>query len=147
MGKSCDYRDCERDAVGHGLCQAHGWQRRHGQELRPIAARKGYRQSLLRNEQGEKCCATCEQWQPVENFTPDASKADGLVQWCRPCASRYKTEWRYGLRRGRVAEMLAAQDNACAICSESFAGSRYYVDHDHACCPSDKACGKCVRAL
>lgn len=147
MTKSCSYRGCGRPASGHGLCQAHNWQRRQGQELRPIAERQAYRGSVERDAVGRKQCARCREWLAVSAFGADASKADGLVQWCRPCAAKYKTEWRYGLERGQLDVMLAAQSDACAICSAPFAGGRYYVDHDHQCCPGKRSCGKCVRGL
>lgn len=44
--------------------------------------------------------------------------------------------------------MLAEQDGKCAICVEPPAPGRpFHVDHDHACCPGDGSCGKCVRGL
>jgi hypothetical protein len=47
--------------------------------------------------------------------------------------------------------MIAAQNHACLLCSVEFtpsnARSGMVVDHDHACCPGIKSCGKCVRGL
>lgn len=44
--------------------------------------------------------------------------------------------------------MLEAQGGGCAICGGvSPSGQRLSIDHDHACCPGPKSCGKCVRAL
>ena len=40
--------------------------------------------------------------------------------------------------------MLDKQDSKCAICRGE---GRLYVDHDHACCPGNTTCGKCVRGL
>lgn len=43
--------------------------------------------------------------------------------------------------------MLASQGGVCAICGKPDNGTRLSVDHDHACCPGAKSCGKCVRSL
>lgn len=44
--------------------------------------------------------------------------------------------------------MLESQNYACALCQRPFGdGIRECVDHDHACCPAGKSCGKCVRGI
>lgn len=61
---------------------------------------------------------------------------------------RNKTLRKYGLTVEQYDAMLIAQNGICAICycppSKNFA---LCVDHDHACCPGDKSCGKCIRGL
>jgi hypothetical protein len=60
----------------------------------------------------------------------------------------------HGITPAQFMTQAAAQDYGCAICG-GFAtagpgGSwrELSVDHDHACCPSDrKTCGKCFRGL
>lgn len=42
---------------------------------------------------------------------------------------------------------LAAQGGACALCGAPPKGARLHVDHDHAHCPGNKSCGRCVRDL
>jgi len=54
---------------------------------------------------------------------------------------------RYGLAPGQFDAMLVGQDGRCAICRFEFEGATPQVDHDHNCCPGQKSCGKCVRAL
>lgn len=39
------------------------------------------------------------------------------------------------------------QQGVCAICQKPDPASRLSVDHDHACCPGERSCGKCTRAL
>lgn len=34
---ACSFPGCERPHTGHGLCGSHNWQRKQGQQLRPIA--------------------------------------------------------------------------------------------------------------
>lgn len=52
---------------------------------------------------------------------------------------------RHGITEAIYQEMLDRQGNACAVCRNSF--ENYHIDHDHACCPGDYSCGKCVRGL
>lgn len=60
---------------------------------------------------------------------------------------RYR-QVKYGLRPGQYFEMLAAQNNVCAICKKPcLTSKRLAVDHDHKCCSGKKACGRCVRGL
>lgn len=54
----------------------------------------------------------------------------------------------YGLGIKDYERMLKEQGAACAICQESPTSKRrLVVDHDHACCPGVRTCGKCVRGL
>jgi hypothetical protein len=52
---------------------------------------------------------------------------------------------KYGVTREVWNAMLKRQHGTCAIsgCDREPA----VIDHDHACCPGEKSCGKCVRAL
>lgn len=96
---------------------------------RPVANRAGY----------------CKQCQKARNSTPAAKHVQ------RVAALRS-----YGITPGRYEEMLEAQGDVCAICSQAETRKdprtggthRLSVDHDHACCPSQTAaCGRCVRGL
>jgi hypothetical protein len=58
-----------------------------------------------------------------------------------------------GITQERYDAMLAAQGGVCAICGKperyKARGStrRLAVDHDHACCPGTRSCGRCIRGL
>jgi len=56
---------------------------------------------------------------------------------------------RYGWTPDDYFRQLALQDDRCATClvTEDEAGTRFSVDHDHACCPGQKTCGECNRGL
>ena len=58
----------------------------------------------------------------------------------------YRIKSRYGLDREQWEELRDAQNGVCAICEEPPA-KEFHVDHDHACCPGEKSCGKCIRGL
>jgi hypothetical protein len=54
----------------------------------------------------------------------------------------------YGLSLDRYQALLAAQNGKCAnLGCKSETPKRFHVDHNHACCPGRRSCGKCVRGL
>jgi Recombination endonuclease VII len=55
----------------------------------------------------------------------------------------------YGLTRATFDQLLETQRHACGMCGEPFQESgRICIDHDHACCASEKkSCGQCIRGL
>ena len=56
----------------------------------------------------------------------------------------------YRIEISRYYEILSSQNGGCAICGSKDPGngrSFFSVDHDHSCCPGEKACGKCIRGL
>jgi hypothetical protein len=56
---------------------------------------------------------------------------------------------KYGLTVEEYDELLAQQGGCCAICRTDSTpdGRRFAIDHDHSCCPRERACGSCVRGL
>jgi hypothetical protein len=59
--------------------------------------------------------------------------------------------WGYGITLDRYNEILEFQGGTCAYpnCNTSREKNGNYlsVDHNHACCPGSRSCGKCVRGL
>lgn len=53
----------------------------------------------------------------------------------------------YGLTPEQYDAMVIAQGGVCAACGEDPTPRGLVVDHDHACCPGDRSCGRCVRQL
>lgn len=54
---------------------------------------------------------------------------------------------RHGLSLSAIDHLVDMQ-GGCAICAASTAGTKsWHVDHDHACCPTGKACEKCRRGI
>jgi Recombination endonuclease VII len=55
----------------------------------------------------------------------------------------------YGLTREDFDQLLEAQCCRCAMCATPFEeGQPIFIDHNHACCPTEKrSCGRCRRGL
>lgn len=66
-----------------------------------------------------------------------------------PLYQRRNQLWdKYRLRLADYEAMLEAQGWVCKLCKEPPPeGKLLHVDHDHACCPTRPACGKCNRGL
>jgi hypothetical protein len=111
-----------------------------------------------------KVCTRCRRTLPAASFVKSALISDGLNSWCRACVAEHhaKSEVRarmrelsrratYNLTQDQHNALLAESNGRCAICgSEPEANRRQRglaVDHDHACCPGNRSCGRCVRGL
>lgn len=114
-------------------------------------------------------CITCEEDKPVEDFYGDKSRNPPYKSSCKICFNirelkrqssrteeqrrRYFLKHKFNITLERYNEMLAAQGGGCDICGQPETMVRHEkvaalaVDHDHACCPGARSCGKCVRAL
>jgi hypothetical protein len=53
----------------------------------------------------------------------------------------------YNMSPEGYAAKLAEQGGVCAVCQEPPGKQHLAVDHDHACCPGVRSCGRCVRGL
>jgi hypothetical protein len=57
----------------------------------------------------------------------------------------------YGLTPTQYEELLQRGGGACQICRGEAVGTErmmsLVIDHDHACCPGGRSCGRCVRGL
>lgn len=117
---------------------------------------------------GMKVCSACAQLLPVGSFLE--RKGGGLYARCKPCereprrvaSSRYRSadpdradaasrrsslHARYRLSPEDYEAMVAGQGGVCAVCRCAPPGERLAVDHDHACCPGARSCGRCVRGI
>ena len=89
---------------------------------------------LARSDQGARCQASaCD----------ERAYANG---WCIKHNGPFA---KYGLRPEAFTQLLADQGGGCAICgiSELESPHALVVDHDHACCPGKRSCGRCVRGI
>ena len=66
----------------------------------------------------------------------------------RLAAAGRRVQATYSISPEQYAALYAAQGGRCALCRRATGASkRLAVDHDHACCPGPKSCGRCVRGL
>ncbi len=112
-----------------------------------------------------KICYRCKVEQPIDMFYKDSRRPDGFRSTGKCCDGKRKNRWkslskdrqkryaeetkcaRKGITVDQYYEALEAQGNRCAICGGIDKGKKLAIDHDHACCPGDKACGQCFRGL
>lgn len=144
--KSCSFDGCTGSAGRDGLCQAHGKQHKKGKSLAPLQRRTD---PTARDEEGRKLCGTCRLWLPERNFTRSVSRADGFAALCSQCNTSKRLQRKFGITLDHYEHLLAQQEGGCAVCgkSEKDNGRRLAVDHDHACCPGQFTCGRCLRGL
>lgn len=57
----------------------------------------------------------------------------------------YSLKNTYSLSLAQFDSMLIEQSGRCLVCNDPMEDPS--VDHNHACCPGKKSCGKCIRGL
>jgi hypothetical protein len=82
--------------------------------------------------EGYRWCPSCQQAVARESFDRSSRTASGLSSWCKACKSVagrdayfYRT---YKITKRELADLRAAQHNACAICGDA---DPQHLDHDH----------------
>lgn len=168
----CSVDGCESPQRKMGWCAAHYANHQQGREVKPFAykwaeagrpcrvcgadteGRRSYCSVACRvvasRTKGERIesfvCRLCGKSVSIKARDESGRLVRTDVAWCRDCgrdsvdARRFK---KYGVTPEQFALLTA---NGCHICGAK--DRRYHVDHDHACCPTDKrSCGKCVRGV
>jgi hypothetical protein len=117
--------------------------------------------------QGAKCyrvCIRCETRRQIPwhlRLADDHQDDTYICKFCKPKLdgpryrdfdpAQYGRGWhlqhRYGITATDYDRMLAEQDGRCRICRKLPVKNRLHVDHDRACCPGPRSCGKCIRGL
>lgn len=143
----CAFSGCDGCANVAGLCDGHYRQRQKGQQLTPLRLRRPPSKVSRRDEFGRKRCVGCATWLLEAMFPRNKQRADGLSAYCINCSRARQRASRYGLSSGRYAQIMRDQDGLCPVCGEPLDDSSLFIDHDHACCPTRKSCGRCVRGL
>lgn len=73
----------------------------------------------------------------------------------KPTPREWHIKSTYGITPERMAQLALEQNGLCYLCGDPLdftargaaAKSAVNVDHDHACCPGRRSCGKCIRGL
>lgn len=146
VDRRCSFEGCGSKHYAKGYCARH-WQRlKVGRLLDSELNRRPNGIAAARDHEGRKQCVGCQLWLSVDNYSAHRATADRLQVRCRACVYVARHFTQYRLRPEDIAQIMREQDHQCAVCSADISG-RYVVDHNHACCPGVKSCGKCVRGF
>jgi hypothetical protein len=145
----CSYEPCRRTVVAYDHCRTHSDRKKRygdpGMTGRHATNCDCY--ECLDRPPGTKRCPCCAEFKLLSAFHHSRDDYQGF---CIQCRSLTYVRYRYGLSTSSYLALLKSQNNACAICFTVDPGgphNRWYVDHDHTCCPGGKTCGNCVRGL
>lgn len=141
--QGCDFPGCDKPHASKGLCAGHNHQRKQGKELRPLGMPWSW------DLEGFKVCPGCSQRKHRDDYNRNKARASGYHDICRDCQRAEKLMYRFKLTPETYEAILALQGGGCALCGsqKSRNGTSLTVDHDHACCPGERSCGKCVRGI
>lgn len=141
----CSFEGCTSMRRYDLLCMGHYNQRQKGRPLAPI---RPITDPRVRDAEGRKQCRRCQVRLSEQAFSTNKARPDGLTAYCRRCERDKALIHNYGITLAAYEAMAEAQGGGCAICGGLSKGGRpLAVDHDHACCPGQRTCGKCIRAL
>lgn len=86
----------------------------------------------------KRWCVDCQGWLDEALFNRLGVDGKFWTVRCRPC----RTAHAHGVTVASILETQGAARPECAACGSL---DDLKVDHDHACCPAGRSCGKCVR--
>lgn len=100
-------------------------------------------------------CRVCQlAYNQQYNLTPERIEKRRMQQRSRQRSEtpeqgrQYRLKGLYGLTPEEFGDILISQGCGCAICATKNPGKKgWHVDHNHACCPGKRSCGKCVRGI
>ena len=105
----------------------------------------------------EQACNKCGEVKPLVDFAIDSRAVLGVAGDCKDCKNKANAVQKrakgpfakHNMTLEQYEAMLESQGGGCAFNpSHPPRDTGYYcVDHDHACCPGDTSCGKCIRGL
>lgn len=80
----------------------------------------------------ERSCNRCKETKPLNLFTKDRRRADGVRETCKPCRNNDRHIINKA-NKNRQA-ILEEQNHACAICGVHIeeSATRFVIDHNHA---------------
>lgn len=126
------------------------------------------REPRFRRDDDGRECSKCGEFKPWTAFNK-GNGARGYNSMCRPCSKdlhfKMSPEARrlqglkarlkkFNLTVPQYDALVARFDGKCWRCKkpETAKGpggrvQRLSIDHDHACCPGDYSCGRCIRGL
>lgn len=143
MNKPCQFPDCVRPRKYRDYCHSHYVQKKSGKGMRPLRAHK----VRPPDPSGLRRCGTCGKVKDLDEFRPGHSP-EGKSYRCRDCDGHARRRSRYGIEPEFYQALLAETGGRCYICGDGEGdGPSLAIDHDHACCPGDRSCGRCIRGM
>lgn len=139
----CKAKECDRQAIARGLCQAHYMRLRSTGKVDGKIYSPKHGKIFKKGSKTLKICIDCKRAHPIVDFIVKKGKGPDLR--CRECRnqrayskysdSRFRAKLKiYGITVETYQHLLEKQKGCCAIClrhSSEFKESRLYVDHDH----------------
>lgn len=150
--RTCREDDCGRPFLARGWCNAHykRWWRNSKMEFDAPVRVIGPSEPAVN---GTRRCNVCGNVKPFDQFDRMGNSEQRRPQ-CKPCRGDLRRLEQYGISGARYRQMFNKQQGLCAACHHPETGLTSLgrprllsVDHDHACCPGKKSCGKCIRGL
>ena len=97
-------------------------------------------------------CRHCNKYFPENEMHMVKNRGYESYTYCITCNKVVKDMRvisKYGITRDDYLQMLKDQNYGCKVCGkeETTFRKRLSIDHDHACCPGEGSCGKCIRGL
>jgi len=167
----CIGPDCDRRGGHFGYCLSHYAQWRRGKDLTPLRPYNSKTKDEVscsvsgcgRPLRARGLCKAHSDHvkkygapREIKSYRP-IGRPCGIVGCDEPalaklrCAKHLQYGYnlsRFGITLEGFVRLLDAQGGVCAICSGTNPnGNALSVDHDHACCPGDRSCGRCIRGL
>jgi hypothetical protein len=72
----------------------------------------------------EAFCTNCDQWKPLDAFSPNRHLRTGLQSWCRECQCKATRDWRSRNPQYEAAynakRRLGARERECVDCGALF---------------------------
>lgn len=97
------------------------------------------------------CRVCCNEYSRKRYSESAAGQQEYARNWYRQYAQRSRDNYlkrHYAMSLDQYNEILQRQGGTCIICFQTCkTGRSLSTDHDHACCPGSKSCGKCIRGL
>lgn len=130
-GCTCGRHRAQRCAPGC-LCGRHKPRNKYTPEQRAVAAQR--RRDINRAYAARR-----------RRENPASVLADR--QRNRTHGRRYHLKSKFGLSLAQWDMLLIEQAGRCYLCQDPLSPDHVHIDHEHACCPGKKSCGRCIRGL